>query len=88
MSNSAEHAVLSKMGAGMMLFLRREAPYEAKLLNPYRPEPEIPVARETVEILIESRLISELPEFRTNHKIGWSEGCLDGHTYRIYACTQ
>jgi len=86
--NNAEHAVLSKMGAGMRLFVRRTEPYDAKLLNPYTPEPQKPVPNETAEVLILSGLISELPEFRTNHRIGWSEGCLDGHTYRSYACTQ
>ena len=86
MSN-AEHAVLSKMGAGMRLFVRRTKPYDAKLLNPYMLE-EIPVPNETAKVLILSGLISELFEFRTNNKIGWSEACLDGQTYHIYACTQ
>ena len=84
----AAQTVLNKMGTGMRLFVRRTAPYEAKLLNPHMPEPAIPMDLGILPELINSGVISELPEFRTNDKIGWSEGCLDGHTYHIYACTQ
>ena len=84
--------VLDEIGHGMRLGIPRFKAGSARLIaDPRYPDPnrkERDVSPEAVDDLMNSGILGELPEHRTNQKLGWRECGLPGKKYKLYACVQ
>jgi len=84
-------AAFVEIGNGMRLAVPRDQSGPAELIPDHRFNPGFSrraISDVAVAALLKSGLLAEMPEHRTDDKVGWREAGLPGEHFRIYACLQ